>query len=154
VAWSSGRAIRLHVTAAVVVPGCLALGWWQLTRALGGNTLSWAYTFEWPVFAGYALYMWWRLLHDADAPAPDAGTGRRTAIAGPTAGPLSAGARSVAGDPPPAWRGAVASVDGAGPEPPPVPGAHGDLDADDDEELAAYNRYLAALHASGRRKRW
>jgi hypothetical protein len=48
----------------LVVAACLALGWWQLERALSGNTLSWVYTFEWPFFAGYAVYMWWRLLHE------------------------------------------------------------------------------------------
>ena len=45
----------------------VSFGWltaWQLGRALGGNTLSWAYTFEWPLFAGYACYMWWQLIHD------------------------------------------------------------------------------------------
>jgi hypothetical protein len=31
---------------------------------LSGNTLSWVYTFEWPFFAGYAIYMWWKLLHE------------------------------------------------------------------------------------------
>ena len=50
-AWLSRRAIGLHLTALVVVPGCLALGWWQLQRALSGNGLSWAYTVEWPAFA-------------------------------------------------------------------------------------------------------
>lgn len=50
--------------AIVVVAACVALGWWQLSRALGGNTLSWVYTFEWPFFAVYAVYMWWKLLHE------------------------------------------------------------------------------------------
>ena len=63
--WFNRRAIRLHLTLIVVFPGCLALGWWQLNVALSGNTLSWVYTFEWPGFAVYAVYMWWRLLHDA-----------------------------------------------------------------------------------------
>ncbi len=62
--WLSPRAIRLHVCAVVVVSICLVLGWWQLDRALSGNTLSWVYTVEWPFFAGYAIYMWWRLLHE------------------------------------------------------------------------------------------
>jgi hypothetical protein len=26
--------------------------------------LSWAYVFEWPFFAGYAVYMWRKLLRD------------------------------------------------------------------------------------------
>ncbi len=48
----------------VVVPGFMALCIWQLHRALDGNELSWAYVFEWPLFAGYAVYMWWRLVHE------------------------------------------------------------------------------------------
>ena len=56
--------MRLHLTLAILFFGFLALGWWQLHRALSGNGLSWAYTFEWPLFAGYAIYVWWRLLHD------------------------------------------------------------------------------------------
>ena len=26
--------------------------------------MSWAYVFEWPAFAIYAIYMWWQLIHD------------------------------------------------------------------------------------------
>ncbi len=33
----------------------------ELDRALSGNALSWAYVFEWPLFGGYAVYMWRRL---------------------------------------------------------------------------------------------
>lgn len=62
--WHSRRALLLHATVIIVVVTCLALGWWQLERALSDNTLSWVYTFEWPFFAGYAVYMWWRLLHE------------------------------------------------------------------------------------------
>jgi hypothetical protein len=64
VKWFSRRALLLHATVLLVVVACLALGWWQLERALSGNTLSWVYTFEWPFFAGYAVYVWWRLLHE------------------------------------------------------------------------------------------
>jgi DNA-binding transcriptional regulator of glucitol operon len=64
--WLTKRAISLHLALAVAFPGFLALGWWQLHRALGGNELSWAYTFEWPFFACYAVYMWWRIIHDED----------------------------------------------------------------------------------------
>jgi DNA-binding transcriptional regulator of glucitol operon len=69
--WWTKRAISLHLTLAVTFPGFLALGWWQLHRALGGNSLSWAYTFEWPFFACYAVYMWWQLVHDEDSAAID-----------------------------------------------------------------------------------
>ncbi len=76
--WLSRRALTLHAVILVVVPGFIALCVWQLNRALGGNELSWAYVFEWPLFAGYAVYMWWRLLHErpaatADAPPGDTG---------------------------------------------------------------------------------
>jgi hypothetical protein len=47
-----------------VVPAFMALCVWQIFRAVGGNSLSWAYVFEWPLFAGYAIYMWWRILHE------------------------------------------------------------------------------------------
>jgi hypothetical protein len=54
----------MHVTILVLLPAFAWLTWWQLGRALGGNTLSWAYTFEWPLFACYAIYVWWQLIHD------------------------------------------------------------------------------------------
>ena len=61
------RCIGLHVTLLVVLPVFAWLTSWQLSRALAGNTLSWAYTFEWPLFAGYACYMWWQLIPDEPA---------------------------------------------------------------------------------------
>lgn len=108
--WWSPRAVGLHVTAAVVIPGCLVLCWWQVLRALSGNGLSWVYVFEWPLFAGYGAFMWWRLVHEQPGgnPAGDA-RGREQ--------------RPLGGD-------------------------------GEETELAAYNRYLAELHASGQRKRW
>jgi hypothetical protein len=36
----------------------LWLGRWQLQRAESGNELSWAYTFEWPLFAVLGLLFW------------------------------------------------------------------------------------------------
>jgi DNA-binding transcriptional regulator of glucitol operon len=57
--WSPAWIAR-HVTALVLVCGFLALGWWQLGRATGGNTLSWAYALEWPVFAGFVVFLWIR----------------------------------------------------------------------------------------------
>jgi hypothetical protein len=35
--------------------GMLWLGDWQFHRAISGNGLSWAYTFEWPLFAGFGV---------------------------------------------------------------------------------------------------
>lgn len=43
----------------------------EYLRARSGNTLSWAYVFEWPLFAGYAVYMWRKLLREeVEAPPP------------------------------------------------------------------------------------
>ncbi|HLI14471.1 MAG TPA: hypothetical protein VKV23_00245 [Acidimicrobiales bacterium] len=66
--WLSRRAIGLHVALGACLPTFAWLTDWQLHRALGGNSLSWAYTFEWPLFACYALFMWWRLLHEDGTP--------------------------------------------------------------------------------------
>ncbi|MEO3929550.1 hypothetical protein ABGB07_37695 [Micromonosporaceae bacterium B7E4] len=49
-----------HVLTVALVVGFLALGWWQISRALAGNTLSWAYAFEWPIFAGFVVFLWVR----------------------------------------------------------------------------------------------
>lgn len=106
----------------MLVTAFLAACWWQVTRALGGNALSWAYVFEWPLFAGYLIYMWRRLSRER-APG-DAGTE-----------PEPAAAEGVAGEPSLSHEG-------------------DDENVEEDEELAAYNQYLASLQESGRRKRW
>lgn len=89
--WYSGRALRLHLTAIVVVPGCLVLGWWQVHRALSGNTLSWAYAVEWPVFAGYGVYLWWKLVHE-EPTAPATEPEEEISESTPAPGPQAAGA--------------------------------------------------------------
>jgi hypothetical protein len=56
--------VRLHaglVVAAVICTTAFVIEVW---RALGGNTLSWAYVFEWPLLLSYAVYMWHRLVLD------------------------------------------------------------------------------------------
>jgi len=135
--WRSRRAVSLHVALAIFIPACVALTWWQVARAVGGNTLSWVYTFEWPIFGGYATYMWWKLVHDEPVAAPSSSA----------AGPLSDGAL-------PTPHGPVAARGTIGPAGSPGPDADQDADNAADDELAAYNRYLADLNASGRQKRW
>ncbi len=61
--WLSARACKLHVALLVWSPGCLLAGWWQVTRAMGGNGLSYLYSVEWPVFALVGVWAWWALLH-------------------------------------------------------------------------------------------
>jgi len=53
-----------HALMVVSFLGMLWLGDWQLHRALGGNALSWAYTFEWPLFAGFAVVFWAKTIRD------------------------------------------------------------------------------------------
>ena len=97
--------------------GMLWLGDWQLRRALSGNGLSWAYTFEWPLFAGFAVVFWAKTIRDEFR--IRRGGGQEAAPAAAVADlPIGIGAR---------------------------PGTPPDDDADD-EELAAYNAYLARLN--------
>ena len=62
------RCIGLHALLLVLVPAFLLAGWWQYHVALSGNDLGWVYTVEWPTFAVYAVYVWWRLIHDQTTP--------------------------------------------------------------------------------------
>lgn len=67
--WLAGHALMV-----VLVTGMLGLGAWQLSRATGGNMLSWAYTIQWPIFAGFVAFIWWRevgrTLHGPTGPGP------------------------------------------------------------------------------------
>jgi hypothetical protein len=53
-----------HAFAVVAFLGMLWLGDWQWHCALSGNTLSWAYTFEWPLFAIFGVVFWVRTVRD------------------------------------------------------------------------------------------
>ena len=109
-----------HALMVLVVLGMLALGDWQFHRAESGNSLSWAYTFEWPIFAVFVIVFWAKTIKDEFRP------------------PASAeGLDSVAL---PAGRDGVAEAG---------PGGLSAADApdEDDDELAAYNAYLARLTA-------
>jgi hypothetical protein len=83
------RWLAWHAFAVLATAGMVYLGDWQLHRAESGNELSWAYTFEWPLFAGFGVYFWIKSLRDevrGDA-AGDAGLGAQAAAAaGETAG--------------------------------------------------------------------
>jgi hypothetical protein len=72
VKWFSRQGFFLHFVVLFVCTGCSLATWWQLSRALSGNGLSWAYTFEWPCFGIYAIGLWWRLLHEKAAEAAQA----------------------------------------------------------------------------------
>jgi hypothetical protein len=151
--WTRPRAIAAHVTLALSEPGFAALTVWQVHRALGGNKLSWMYVFEWPFFGGYAVYVWWRIVHDEE-PARHGRAASETPLAvaaGAVAGSAgSAGAVGAA-----AARRDVTQLGGRSPGgASPAPDESPDESPDEERELAAYNRYLAALRAEDRPKRW
>lgn len=52
--------IVLHFFAVVLTISFGLLGWWQLSRAQGGNAISWGYAFEWPLFALFTVTLWIR----------------------------------------------------------------------------------------------
>jgi hypothetical protein len=58
------RWLAWHAFAVLATVGMLYLGGWQLHRAESGNELSWAYTFEWPLFAIFGMYFWVKTLRD------------------------------------------------------------------------------------------
>jgi hypothetical protein len=111
----SPKWLAWHVFVIAAVAGMLALGDWQLRRAEAGNALSWAYTFEWPIFAVFAIVFWIKTIrdevHPPQTPAPEE-------VELPASAGQAAGAGAAAG----------------------APGG------EEDEELAAYNAYLARLH--------
>jgi hypothetical protein len=119
------RWLGWHLLMVVSFWGMLWLGDWQLHRALSGNALSWAYTFEWPLFACFAVVFWARTIRDefrekrGQQAVPD---GSREEL------PLGVGSIQAS---------TIAPAD------------------DDDEELSAYNAYLARLNAEVKRHgRW
>jgi hypothetical protein len=115
------RWIAWHLFAVVAVIGMLWLGDWQLHRALGGNALSWAYTFEWPVFAVFGVVFWAKTILD-QGKLPEAGT---STAQGSTAAGL--------GLPGTASRRPAAS-------------APDEDEVEDDPELDEYNAYLGRLN--------
>jgi hypothetical protein len=112
------RWLGWHVIMVTSVWGMAWLCDWQLRRALGGNGLSWAYTFEWPLFAGFAIVFWARTIRDefrllrGDLP----------------------GTAATAGLPPGIGLARPAVLDAEDPD-------------ENDPELAAYNAYLAKLNS-------
>jgi hypothetical protein len=58
------RILGIHLGLALVVVLCLAGFIFEFFRARSGNSLSWAYVFEWPIFGAYGVYMWRKMLRD------------------------------------------------------------------------------------------
>lgn len=115
------RWLGWHLFAVVAVWGMLWLGDWQLHRALSGNALSWAYTFEWPLFSGFGIVFWARTIRDEfrSRRGVDLATGKEKVADSSPVMPVGIGTRAI--------------------ERP--------ADDADDAELASYNAYLAKLNA-------
>jgi len=57
------EAFKTHLMLVVTLALCALAFWFELGRAERGNHLSWAYVFEWPLLAGFGIYMWWKFMH-------------------------------------------------------------------------------------------
>jgi hypothetical protein len=66
----SGSMFRINLGLVLAELICLPAFIFEILRALGGNTLSWAYVFEWPLLGGYAVYMWHKLRQDVRGQGP------------------------------------------------------------------------------------
>ena len=62
--WVTPRALMLHLAFLAITAGCLTAGWWQIHRAMHGNTLSYLYSIEWPAFVVVVGIGWWQMVHD------------------------------------------------------------------------------------------
>jgi hypothetical protein len=120
----SPRWLAWHLFAVAAAWGMLWLGDWQFHRAENGNALSWAYTFEWPVFVIFGVVFWAKTIVDEwRQQGASEGSPTQVAAAGGAGQDLPAAAHDAA---------AYAAAD--------------DGEAADDPELAAYNADLARLN--------
>ena len=118
----SPRWLAWHAFAVAAFWGMCWLGDWQLHRALAGNALSWAYTFEWPIFALMGAVFWAKTIRDEFRI-------RRGEVAPHDALVLPGGAFGP-----------------AGPDGTTMPGSMSGENQLYDPELASYNAYLAKLN--------
>jgi len=149
-----------HVVAVITVVSCLLLADWQWGRAEITHSLqNMAYAAQWPLFAVFFAVMWWRMLllesrrldeeaaelaeldesAEIEAGEPESGAQEPESEAGKPAVPAQASGAEPA-----------VSVAPAAPVAPAAESRATEPDEDDDPELAAYNRMLAALAARDR----
>jgi hypothetical protein len=121
----SPRWLALHAVTLACVVAFIRLGVWQwdVRRGPYGALRNLAYGLQWWIFAGFTVFMWWRMLR---------------AELGPPAAPEE---RDQPGQP-----GSRAAVPRYQP-----PASDAGRDDGRDDELAAYNRYLADLNAQAHR---
>lgn len=142
----------------VVAVAALALGWWQWERfsSASGTAQNLGYAMQWPLFAGFALFAYFRFVRLEQESGDQAGNENDTAGAagqpiapagatGPDASSGAAGTRNRRGG----LFGGRGARETDGPREIPAgflperPRAA----REDDPALAEYNTYLARLHA-------
>ncbi|CAI7978639.1 conserved hypothetical protein [Frankia sp. Hr75.2] len=146
-----------HALALALIAFFLRMGVWQWTKGESdhGSMQNLFYGVEWPMFAAFVAYWWYRMIsedlrpRDPDDPGPQWGKAGRIApeAPAPTGGdplngpgslvavPRQGKAGTVAVTPPPARLGRPTAGDPLA-----------EVETDEDRELAAYNRYLASLY--------
>jgi len=62
--YKNKNVLRIHAGLVIAEAICIPAFIFETSRALHGNTLSWAYVIEWPVLALYAIYMWAKMLKE------------------------------------------------------------------------------------------
>jgi len=137
------RWIAWHLFAVVAVVGMLWLGDWQFHRAMAGNDLSWAYTFEWPIFSVFGVVFWVKTIRDELHPTPEAQAPEIVLPAGTGSAGSGGAALAAAGTHAAAAGADEPAAAGAG------QGQQAPHSAEEpqDAELAEYNAYLAKLNS-------
>jgi DNA-binding transcriptional regulator of glucitol operon len=163
-----------HILVLAAVLTCLRLGWWQWDRSqeASGDAQNLGYALLWPAFGAAFVYMWLRFLHlETVKEAEDQGTAERATaelaeelpeLLDPPAARAHYDAGQPVQDEPTGQSPAVdeppaAERHPADPRQRPSTGvtiavAPVGVDDDDDPELTAYNRALAALAEEDRRR--
>ena len=123
------RWLPRHLLMVVLVITLSLLGRWQwdVAQSARGGLQNFLYAFQWWVMAAMVIYGWWRLLRDTAHPQSR-----------PNPETLKAQPAVVTSDD---WFAT------------PAPAATSDEVIDDDDDLAAYNEYLARLNDRAERTR-
>ena len=176
------RALLLHAALLLIAAGCLTAAWWQVQRAMQGNTLSYLYSVEWPAFVVVAGIGWFQMVRDtpedidkrrrfreqmrAASAEVVARTLPRSALA-VEVGSTQSGSRVLGSGDERLAIGEGTTLPGGERQSAPALALRSDtsllpsdpeVELPDDgmpaEDMGAYNRYLALLAVKGRAKTW